>query len=89
MKIGDVFFEKHTIVKMSSRNPEQWAEADVEEVDAIEIPKNATNGDAIKALFPNIETFEPNKYEIAIKQNLGWLAFKKDWWNAPYKENKQ
>ena len=50
---------------------------------------NATNGNVIKALFPNIETFEPNKYEIAIKQNLGWLAFKKDWWNAPYKENKE
>lgn len=45
---------------------------------------NATNGNVIKALFPNIETFEPNKYEIAIKQNLGWLAFKKDWWDAPY-----
>lgn len=55
----------------------------------IPFPNNATNGDIIKALFPNIETFEPNKYEIAIKQNLGWLAFKKDWWNAPYKENKE
>ena len=50
------------------------------------LPDNATNGDMIKALFPNIEIFEPNKYEIAIKQNLGWIAFKKEWWNAPYKK---
>ena len=55
----------------------------VEEV--VVINKNATNGDIIKALFPHIETFEPNKYEIAIKQGLGWLAFKKEWWNEPYK----
>lgn len=45
-----------------------------------------TNGDVIKIMFPHIEIFEPNKYEIAIKQDLGWLAFKKNWWNAPYKE---
>ena len=48
------------------------------------IPDGMTNGDVIKILFPNIETFEPNKYEIAIKQDLGWLAFKKEWWNKPY-----
>ena len=58
---------------------------EAKEINAVVIPDDATNGDAIKALFPNIETFEPNKYEIAIKQNLGWLAFKKDWWNEPYK----
>ena len=50
------------------------------------IPDGMTNGDVIKVLFSNIETFEPNKYEIAIKQSLGWIAFKKEWWNAPYKE---
>lgn len=52
--------------------------------DVIVINKNATNGDIIKALFPHIEIFEPNKYEIAIKHDLGWLAFKKEWWNEPY-----
>ena len=45
-----------------------------------------TNGDVIKALFPNIETFKPNKNEIAIKQELGWIAFKESWWNSLYKE---
>ena len=48
------------------------------------IPDGMTNGDVIKVLFPNIETFEPNKSEIAIKLDLGWLAFKKDWWYAPF-----
>ena len=50
------------------------------------IPDEMTNGDVIKILFQNIEIFEPNKYEIAIKQDLGWLAFKKEWWNAPFKK---
>ena len=56
-------------------------------------PKGATNGDVIKAMFPNIEADE-------IKTNTGGYievkyldttdkrdatAFRKSWWNAPYK----
>lgn len=97
MKIGDVFFEKHTIVKMSSRDPEQWAEADVEEVDAIEIPDNATNGEVIRALFPQAEVKEcykdidgkPHLYRV-YKLDIYPTEFTEEFWNAPYKkgENK-
>lgn len=59
----------------------------------IELPKNATNGDMIKTIFPNAEikeirgSFDKNKL-------LGyrtWLDghsqdYFLDWWNAPYKE---
>ena len=56
-------------------------------------PKGATNGDVMKIMFPNIEANE-------IKTNTGGFidvkyldttdacdstAFRKDWWNAPYK----
>lgn len=36
------------------------------------IPGNATNGDVIKALFPNEHDFETD--------------FDEDWWNAPYQK---
>ena len=36
------------------------------------IPDNATNGDVIKALFPNEHDFETD--------------FDADWWNAPYQK---
>ena len=40
-------------------------------LDAIPIPKGATNGDIINALFPNETDFRND--------------FDEDWWNAPYK----
>ena len=36
------------------------------------IPDNATNGDVIKALFPNEHDFETD--------------FDEEWWNAPYQK---
>lgn len=45
--------------------------------DAITIPKGATNGDVIKAMFPNME--EPNFY--GMKEYM----YDPNWWNAPYK----
>lgn len=36
------------------------------------IPDNATNGDIIKALFPNEHDFETD--------------FDEEWWNAPYQQ---
>lgn len=63
-------------------------------VNGTPIPDNATNGDALKATFPNIEATE-------IKTNTGGYievkyldttdkcdatAFRKNWWNALYTE---
>lgn len=47
----------------------------------IEIPKGATNGDMIKALFPNEEIVESDGACVYVGVKM---RFDKDWWNAPY-----
>ena len=51
-------------------------------VKAIPIPDNATNGDMIKAMFPNVpvKIFEDMNTVI-----FGNAQFDLEWWNAPYK----
>lgn len=62
-----------------------------EEVDAIEIPKNATNGDMIEKMFPNCEQKEHMNngyFEMYFDndlKNASYMRVSKDWWNAPYK----
>jgi len=58
-------------------------------VDAIIIPDGATNGDMIKEMFPNAEYGKDelgNMFVISSAQ-LGYIAFRECWWNAPYKGN--
>ena len=66
-----------------------------EEVNTIEIPKNATNGDMIKAMFPDAEikeirgTFKGDLLGYRI-----WLGgrsrdFLLDWWNELYKRGEE
>jgi hypothetical protein len=46
------------------------------------IPSNTTNGDMIKAMFPN-------ELLTSITSTLWWgdnMSFNKDWWNAPCKK---
>ena len=60
---------------------------EAEEVDAIIIPKNATNGDMIKAMF-NVEIkhiFEDLNIIVVILDGKSKI-FELDWWNAPYKK---
>ncbi len=48
---------------------------------SVEITGNLTNGDMIKAMFPN-------ELLTSITSTLWWgdnMSFNKDWWNAPYK----
>ena len=63
--------------------------------DAILIPKGATNGDMIKAMFPNAEISllksEHEKTKVAVEWKFEPLPnyynlFFEDWWNAPYRE---
>lgn len=55
------------------------------------IPENPTNGDVIKALFPNIEIYDSEKMEsvytgIPFGKYVGAnVVCMRDWWNAPYK----
>lgn len=55
-------------------------------VNAIVIPEGATNGDVIKAMFPNIEIEEiDDELIVAYKLDVKGTPFYRVWWNAPYK----
>ena len=51
----------------------------------IEIPDNATNGDVIKAVFPETKIYD-DIYVMHIGIGRTDMNFRKDWWNAPYKK---
>ena len=58
---------------------------------AIIIPKEATNGDVIKTMFPNAEYGKDelgNMFVISSAQ-LGYIAFRECWWNAPYGKERE
>ena len=62
------------------------------EVQAIPIPEGATNGDMIKAMFPNCEQKEYihngyfDMYFDNDLKNASYMRVSKYWWNAPYKK---
>jgi len=54
------------------------------EIKVIPIPPKATNGDMIKAMFPNIEvTYHNNNIELYNKNSISAEVLY-NWWNAPY-----
>lgn len=61
-----------------------------EGVQAIPIPKRATNGDMIEAMFPNCEQKEHMNngyFEMYFDNDLGnasYMRISKEWWRAPY-----
>lgn len=59
---------------------------EVPTVNAIVIPDETTNGDMIKAMFPNIEMWGESKNTL--DYSLGGMIHRvlKSWWNAPYKK---
>lgn len=79
--IWQQYFEKTTVTKI--RDGEFITT--VEEVNAIEIPKNATNGEVIKALFPHFDYEDKTEYFGRIR-NLDdhFIKADIDFWNAPY-----
>jgi len=52
------------------------------------IPEGATNGDMIKVIFPNVECGKDELGNVFIisSAQLGYIAFRESWWNAPYKK---
>lgn len=51
-------------------------------------PRNATNGDMIKAMFPNAKVSVFVK-EVGVKGLDTYSTFTKKWWNAPYEGGKE
>lgn len=60
-------------------------------VKAIPIPDGATNGDVIKAMFPDCEQKRPinnGYFEMYFNKDLrnaSYMRVSKEFWNAPYK----
>ena len=55
-------------------------------IDAVILPKGATNGDMIKTMFSNVEIKEKNNvYEVYFGVGTAIQFFNHQWWNAPYK----
>ena len=56
------------------------------------ISDNVTNGDMIKAMFPNVEIYTDVINEIVdieICEDSSELRCSVEWWNAPYKTNER
>ena len=56
------------------------------------IPDNATNGDVIKAMFPNADIeywYEYSTYNVEFPNDNDIKHFSYNWWNAPYKKGEQ
>lgn len=72
------FLPKETVLRIidSPRTKEQMVDIIkcISEVEAVEIKEGMTNGDVIKAMFPNNST-------SFLVVNMG----RNDWWNAPYR----
>ena len=77
----------------------QWGFSDTEKSKGIEalkkaievlklIPDNATNGEVIKALFPQAEIEKPHLYRV-YKLDIYPTDFTEEFWNAPYKKGEQ
>jgi len=49
------------------------------------IPDNATNGDVIKAMFPNT-SLHIDERSHTIWVGYEEMSFRIDWWNAPYQK---
>ena len=64
---------------------------DIDIYNAIIVPKGATNGDMIKAMFPNTEFKNDHDFTIWGYINNGDCVARYgiDWWNAPYKRGNE
>ena len=81
-KDGSFSFKLNEVVKQAIRN-------------GVILPDNATNGDVIKAMFPNckdwkakLEDNDGEVYEVHFVQlpnSLTVNKYEESWWNAPYK----
>ena len=72
------------------------AEKQIKAIPSAESFKGMTNGEVIKAIFPYIEIKDDCKefYSVNIEtlprdKSLNTIGFTKDWWDSPYKGEKE
>lgn len=49
------------------------------------IPTDATNGDMIKAMFPDLDVEIEGDYVTCWIDEHRWIGFDLSWWNVPYR----
>ena len=90
-KIKEVTLEDS--LSILTYTPDNGVRCNIEADTVFTIPENPTNGDMIKALFPNSEEFLGEKgigFLVGIgKPDGSLLWFPPNWWNAPYKEEEK
>lgn len=59
---------------------------DFASTNCVKIPDNATNGDVIKALFPQMNTKKLKTATVMRIHNIFSASCDLEWWNAPYKK---
>ena len=84
--------DEYNIIKKSNA-PKTWVEHLI--ANGTPLPKGATNGDRIKAIFPDckdwkakIEDNNEEVYEVHFVQlpnSMTINKYEESWWNAPYK----
>ena len=55
----------------------------------VDIPENPTNGNMIRAIFPNCDWFiikSLQSVNVTTDTNVPTQTFDLDWWDAPYKK---
>ena len=83
-----IFYKKFTSRIYALLHSQEVTE---KEVNCIEIPNGATNGDMIEAMFPNCEQKEHmhnGYFEMYFDGDLGnasYMRVSKDWWRAKYR----
>ena len=85
------FFAKFEELEAENENLKRLIANQKEPVKRIYIPENATNGDMLKAMFPNLDASVSGDGDVIDVYNLGRYCqtFDMDWWNAPYKVDKE
>ena len=75
-----------TFVKLGVKQVEEFIQDESIIPTILTIPENPTNGDMIKAIFPNLEMW--GKSKNTLDYSLGGMIHRvlKSWWNAPYKK---
>ena len=76
---------------ISSLKTDETYQIEYENRDFIEILEGATNGDMIKALFPELKlsvtdgkVFVRNEGDIYLQMCFSW-----EWWNSPYRKEQE
>ena len=72
--------------------PEAWEKCNIRFIkerikNGTPLPKKPTNGDMLKAMFPNMvdSCWEHKKYLTDVCGDYTAIEYTENWWNAPYK----